>query len=41
MSPDLRPTEDMDENGLPFMGSDIDLTKVPAIQQKRTVVFFF
>uniref|UniRef100_A0A673U1I7 WASH complex subunit 3 n=1 Tax=Suricata suricatta TaxID=37032 RepID=A0A673U1I7_SURSU len=27
----------MDEDGLPLMGSGIDLTKVPAIQQKRTV----
>ncbi|XP_012669639.1 WASH complex subunit 3 isoform X2 [Otolemur garnettii] len=29
----------MDEDGLPLMGSGIDLTKVPAIQQKRTVAF--
>ncbi|XP_043943683.1 WASH complex subunit 3 [Protopterus annectens] len=29
----------MDEDGLPIMGSGIDLTKVPAIQQKRTVAF--
>uniref|UniRef100_A0A8C3DD90 WASH complex subunit 3 n=2 Tax=Corvus moneduloides TaxID=1196302 RepID=A0A8C3DD90_CORMO len=29
----------MDEDGLPIVGSDIDLTKVPAIQQKRTVAF--
>ncbi|KYO36467.1 WASH complex subunit 3 isoform X1 [Alligator mississippiensis] len=29
----------MDEDGLPLVGSGIDLTKVPAIQQKRTVAF--
>ncbi|NWY24783.1 WASC3 protein, partial [Pheucticus melanocephalus] len=29
----------MDEDGLPIVGSGIDLTKVPAIQQKRTVAF--
>lgn len=29
----------MDEDGVPLMGSGIDLTKVPAIQQKRTVAF--
>ena len=29
----------MDEEGLPLMGSGIDLTKVPAIQQKRMVAF--
>ncbi|KFO30294.1 N-acetylglucosamine-1-phosphotransferase subunits alpha/beta [Fukomys damarensis] len=29
----------MDEDGLPLMGSGLDLTKVPAIQQKRTVAF--
>ena len=29
----------MDGDGLPLMGSGIDLTKVPAIQQKRTVAF--
>uniref|UniRef100_A0A5F8G6F5 WASH complex subunit 3 n=1 Tax=Monodelphis domestica TaxID=13616 RepID=A0A5F8G6F5_MONDO len=29
----------MDEDGLPLMGSGVDLTKVPAIQQKRTVAF--
>ncbi|XP_055465845.1 WASH complex subunit 3-like [Psammomys obesus] len=29
----------MDEDGLPLMGSGIDLTMVPAIQQKRTVAF--
>uniref|UniRef100_A0A8C6CJR6 WASH complex subunit 3 n=1 Tax=Moschus moschiferus TaxID=68415 RepID=A0A8C6CJR6_MOSMO len=29
----------MDEDGLPLMGSGTDLTKVPAIQQKRTVAF--
>ncbi|KAB0388762.1 hypothetical protein E2I00_000816 [Balaenoptera physalus] len=29
----------MDEDGLPLTGSGIDLTKVPAIQQKRTVAF--
>ncbi|XP_056656624.1 WASH complex subunit 3-like [Monodelphis domestica] len=28
-----------DEDRLPLMGSGIDLTKVPAIQQKRTVAF--
>lgn len=35
----LPPAEEMDEDGLPLMGSGIDLTKVPAIQQKRTVAF--
>eukprot|EP00069_Balaena_mysticetus_P012462 bmy_21664T0 len=29
----------MDEDGLPLTGSGIDLTKVPATQQKRTVAF--
>ncbi|XP_028672322.1 WASH complex subunit 3 [Erpetoichthys calabaricus] len=29
----------MDEDGLPIVGSGIDLTKVPAIQQKRIVAF--
>ena len=29
----------MDEDGLPLMGSGIDLTKVPATQQNRTVAF--
>ncbi|XP_030070728.1 WASH complex subunit 3 isoform X2 [Microcaecilia unicolor] len=29
----------MDQDGLPIVGSGIDLTKVPAIQQKRTVAF--
>ncbi|EHB09216.1 Coiled-coil domain-containing protein 53 [Heterocephalus glaber] len=29
----------MDEDGLPLMGSGIDLTKMPAIQQKRMVAF--
>uniref|UniRef100_A0A8C5WDD5 WASH complex subunit 3 n=1 Tax=Leptobrachium leishanense TaxID=445787 RepID=A0A8C5WDD5_9ANUR len=29
----------MDEDGLPIVGSGIDLTKVPAIQQTRTVAF--
>ena len=29
----------MDEEGLPLMGSGIDMTKVPAIQQKGTVAF--
>ncbi|NP_001086321.1 WASH complex subunit 3 [Xenopus laevis] len=29
----------MDEDGLPIVGSGIDLTKVPPIQQKRTVAF--
>ncbi|KAM9205507.1 WASH complex subunit 3 isoform 3-T3 [Mergus octosetaceus] len=29
----------MDADGLPIVGSGIDLTKVPAIQQKRTVAF--
>ncbi|KAJ8392344.1 hypothetical protein AAFF_G00077080 [Aldrovandia affinis] len=29
----------MDEDGLPLVGSGIDLTKVPAIQQKRIVAF--
>ncbi|KAB0343339.1 hypothetical protein FD754_020265 [Muntiacus muntjak] len=29
----------MDEDWLPLMGSGIDLTKVPAIQQKRSVAF--
>ena len=29
----------MDEDGLPLMGSGIDLTKVPAIQQKRSEAF--
>uniref|UniRef100_A0A8C0CHP6 WASH complex subunit 3 n=1 Tax=Balaenoptera musculus TaxID=9771 RepID=A0A8C0CHP6_BALMU len=29
----------MDEDGLPLTWSGIDLTKVPAIQQKRTVAF--
>ena len=29
----------MDEDGLPLMGSGIDLTKVPAIQQKRMMAF--
>ncbi|KAG5845755.1 WASH complex subunit 3-like [Anguilla rostrata] len=29
----------MDEDGLPIVGSGIDLTKVPAIQQKRVVAF--
>ncbi|XP_006010089.1 WASH complex subunit 3 [Latimeria chalumnae] len=29
----------MDEDGLPLVGSGVDLTKVPAIQQKRTVAF--
>ncbi|XP_035257212.1 WASH complex subunit 3-like [Anguilla anguilla] len=29
----------MDEDGLPIVGSGVDLTKVPAIQQKRVVAF--
>ncbi|XP_041072273.1 WASH complex subunit 3 isoform X3 [Carcharodon carcharias] len=29
----------MDADGLPLVGSGIDLTRVPAIQQKRTVAF--
>ncbi|XP_030639491.1 WASH complex subunit 3 [Chanos chanos] len=29
----------MDEDGLPIVGSGIDLTKVPAIQQRRIVAF--
>ncbi|XP_027019706.1 WASH complex subunit 3 [Tachysurus fulvidraco] len=29
----------MDEDGLPIVGSGIDLTKVPAIQQRRIVTF--
>uniref|UniRef100_A0A8C9E1A3 WASH complex subunit 3 n=1 Tax=Phocoena sinus TaxID=42100 RepID=A0A8C9E1A3_PHOSS len=29
----------MDEDGLPLTGSGIDLTKVPAIPQERTVAF--
>ncbi|XP_018602620.1 WASH complex subunit 3 isoform X2 [Scleropages formosus] len=29
----------MDEDGLPIVGSGVDLTKVPAIQQKRMVAF--
>ncbi|CAL1568536.1 unnamed protein product [Knipowitschia caucasica] len=29
----------MDEDGLPIVGSGVDLTKVPAIQQRRTVAF--
>ncbi|KAG7456222.1 hypothetical protein MATL_G00249410 [Megalops atlanticus] len=29
----------MDEDGLPIVGSGVDLTKVPAIQQKRIVAF--
>ncbi|XP_057711426.1 WASH complex subunit 3 isoform X2 [Corythoichthys intestinalis] len=29
----------MDEDGLPIVGSGIDLTKVPAIQQRRMVAF--
>ncbi|XP_059834505.1 WASH complex subunit 3 [Hypanus sabinus] len=29
----------MDEDGLPLVGSGIDLTRVPAIQQKRTVAY--
>ncbi|KAK3525673.1 hypothetical protein QTP70_004317 [Hemibagrus guttatus] len=29
----------MDEDGLPIVGSGIDLTKVPAIQQRRLVAF--
>ena len=33
------PAEETDEDGLPLMGSGIGLTKVPAIQQKRTVAF--
>uniref|UniRef100_A0A8C5AID9 WASH complex subunit 3 n=1 Tax=Gadus morhua TaxID=8049 RepID=A0A8C5AID9_GADMO len=27
----------MDEDGLPIVGSGVDLTKVPAIQQRRVV----
>lgn len=30
---------DMDEDGLPIVGSGIDLTKVPAIQQRRIIAF--
>ncbi|XP_019738644.1 WASH complex subunit 3 [Hippocampus comes] len=29
----------MDEDGLPIVGSGVDLTKVPAIQQRRIVAF--
>lgn len=29
----------MDEDGLPIVGSGVDLTKVPAIQQRRTVAY--
>ncbi|CAB1345947.1 unnamed protein product [Coregonus sp. 'balchen'] len=29
----------MDEDGLPIVGSGIDLTKVPAIQQRRVVAY--
>ncbi|XP_033844972.1 WASH complex subunit 3 [Periophthalmus magnuspinnatus] len=29
----------MDEDGLPIVGSGVDLTKVPAIQQRRTIAF--
>ncbi|XP_048463923.1 WASH complex subunit 3 [Rhincodon typus] len=29
----------MDADGLPLVGSGIDLTRVPAIQQQRTVAF--
>ncbi|KAA0721024.1 WASH complex subunit 3 [Triplophysa tibetana] len=29
----------MDEDGLPIVGSGIDLTKVPAIQQRRIIAF--
>ncbi|KAJ8245446.1 hypothetical protein GJAV_G00270840 [Gymnothorax javanicus] len=29
----------MDEDGLPIVGSGVDLTRVPAIQQKRLVAF--
>ncbi|XP_061085222.1 WASH complex subunit 3-like isoform X2 [Conger conger] len=29
----------MDEDGLPIVGSGVDLTKVPAIQQKRIVAY--
>ncbi|XP_062860121.1 WASH complex subunit 3 [Trichomycterus rosablanca] len=29
----------MDEDGLPIIGSGVDLTKVPAIQQRRIVAF--
>ncbi|XP_036432577.1 WASH complex subunit 3 [Colossoma macropomum] len=29
----------MDEDGLPIVGSGVDLTKVPAIQQRRVVAF--
>ncbi|CAN9508422.1 unnamed protein product [Ophioblennius macclurei] len=29
----------MDEDGLPLVGSGVDLTKVPAIQQRRTVAY--
>lgn len=29
----------MDEDGLPIVGSGVDLTKVPAIQQRRAVAF--
>uniref|UniRef100_A0A674MXH3 WASH complex subunit 3 n=1 Tax=Takifugu rubripes TaxID=31033 RepID=A0A674MXH3_TAKRU len=30
----------MDEDGLPLMGSGVDLHMVPAIQQRRIVAFF-
>ncbi|KAK7813706.1 hypothetical protein U0070_001412, partial [Myodes glareolus] len=39
IAPGSPSAEEMDEDGLPLMGSGIDLTKVPAIQQKRTVAF--
>uniref|UniRef100_A0A8D2ZPL4 WASH complex subunit 3 n=1 Tax=Scophthalmus maximus TaxID=52904 RepID=A0A8D2ZPL4_SCOMX len=29
----------MDEDGLPIVGSGVDLTKVPAIQQRRVVAY--
>ncbi|XP_027305126.1 WASH complex subunit 3 isoform X2 [Anas platyrhynchos] len=37
--PGARRPSGMDADGLPIVGSGIDLTKVPAIQQKRTVAF--
>lgn len=33
------PRQNMDEDGLPIVGSGVDLTKVPAIQQKRIVAY--